>query len=221
MVQMVRQLITGPSAYMQRKTGEPSIKWELLTLFIIGALSVPGIYLITQEVLAETESDEMRFVVAGWIIRPILIIFGLWIAYSIVLHFLSRHYNGRGPIRDLFKGIAWALVPLGLANLVQTAALYFAFTDVTVTQELEGIGPSEQMDSLMQTLVNDPFVMASTLVIIGALLWSGYLMSFVVEHAKNVSREDARKIVAVPITVHVLLVIWALIQGTFNFAMLL
>lgn len=218
---MVRQLLTRPSAFMERKTKEPGIRREIGLLLLLGALSLPGLVFIARTVLDATESEEMQFVLAGWALRPMVIVLVLCVTYTVLFHVLSRHYNARGPIRDVFKGEAWAMVPLGIGNLVQTATLYLAFDNVVLDDVLEGMGPPEQVDSLMLALLEEPVMLVSGVVVIATVLWSGYLMTFAVEHAKEIPRENATRVVAVPIAAHVLLAVWALIQGTASFALLL
>ena len=218
---MVRQLITNPDVFIERQVTKTKIRVELLVVLLAGALGMPGMYYVGQLILDVSSSEAMQFAVAGRIIRPLLIVFLLWIVYAVVLHFIARHFRGRGAPRRLFKGVAWAMIPLGIANVIQSIALFYVFRDVPVADELVGYTQGEQIQSLLDSGMYEPIFLFSMLVVVVSVLWSGYLMSFVVEHAKNISREKARKAVAIPIALHVLLVIWALVQGTHNFATLL
>lgn len=218
---MVRELVTDPDGFMRRKVGQANIRVEILLVMLVGILSVPGVLYISLQVLDVREAAEMRFVVVGRLLRPILIIFILWIVYSLAFHLISAHYRGRGAPSRVLKGVAWAFLPIGLGNLVQSLALFLMYRNANVPDLLEGYDSAAQMQSLFDTGMSDPVLILATLIFAGTLLWSGYLMTFAVQHAKNISHEQAIRVVAVPLGVHLLVIIWALIQGTTNFGLVL
>lgn len=218
---MVRQLITDPNVFMERQVAKTKIRVEIIIVLLAGGLGIPGMYYVGQLILDASSSEAMQFAVAGRIIRPVMIVFLLWIGYAVALHFIAGHFRGRGAPRRLFKGIAWALIPLGIANIVQSIALYFVFRDVTVADELVGYTQAEQIQALLDSGFYEPIFVVSTVVVLAAILWSAYLMTFVVQHAKNIPREDAIKAVAIPVGIQVLFILWAFIQGSHNFATLL
>lgn len=218
---MIRDLVTNPDEFMRKKVGQANIRVEILLVLFIGLLKIPGLLYISLEVLEVREAAEMRFVVAGRLLRPILILAILWIAYSVAFHFLSAHYRGRGAPSRVLKGVAWAFVPVSLGNLVQSGAFFLVYRDADVPGLLEGYDSSAQMQSLLDSAMSDPIMVVATLIFAGTVLWSGYLMTFAVQHAKSVSHEEATRVVAVPLGLHLLVILWALVQGTTNFGVLL
>ncbi len=216
-----RELVTDFEAFIENKIRQRGVKYEVILVLILGALSSPGLYYLGEEVLDLTDSDEMVFVVTGIIVRPVLILLLLWVVYSMLFYFVGNHLGGHGSIRGIFKGTAWAMIPLGLANLAQSAAFWWTYQDFDIEGNLDGFGPAEQMDSVLYAGITEPAILASLAILILTLVWSGWLMIYTVEQAKNLPRETAMKLVAVPIAAHILLIIWAVIQGSYNFATLI
>lgn len=221
---MVRQLIGDPGAFMERKVGEAHIRVEILIVLLVGALSSPGILYVMLLALEQSETAQMRFAATGQVIRPLVYILVLWAVYSLACHFIASHYRGRGAPRRLFKGIAWAFLPIGLGNLVKSAALYLVYRDESpeeITEMMSGFMTSEQVDSLFASGMSDPIMIAALVIFAGTVLWSGYLMTFAVAEAKNIDRDKAIRVVAIPILLHLVLVVMAIVQESPNFAVFL
>lgn len=218
---MVLQFVTDPDGFIERKVGQAHIRLELLIVLLVGAMSIPGILYVSLEVLETTNAAEMRIAAAGRVIRPLIVMLVLWAAYAILMHFLSAHYGGRNPPSQVLKGAAWALIPVGIGNLAQSAALFLVFRNADVESRMDGIDPSEQLSSVIDSSMSEPIMLGATVVFAATLLVSGYLLISVVEHAKGLQRDDARKVVAVPVALHLLVVVWAVIQEGVNFGLVL
>jgi len=215
---MVRQLVSDPRAFMDRKANEPNMRWEIVLVLLVGAMATPGVYYVGQRALEVSNDATMRFAVAGRIARPVIYAIVIWVAYTIALHFISRHYRGRGPIRRLFKGVAWSLVPFGIGNLVLSAGLFLAFQNVNVEEGLQaGATASDQLASLFNSQIQEPILAAATVFLVLTILASGYLMTFAVQQSKDLTRDQALRVVAIPVVLHVLYVLWTLVQGTASF----
>lgn len=218
---MVRELVTNPDAFFSRKVTQASLRVEILLVMLVGALNAVGLLYVALEVLDVRDGADMQFVVIGRLLRPIILILLAWIGYTLVFHFAASHYRGRGPPSQVLKGVAWAILPLGIGNLAQSAAFVLVLRDESVSDLLEGFDSSAEMQALLESVMSDPIMLVATLLFAGTLLWSGYLMVYVVQHAKSISHEDATRVVGVLVAIHLLAVLWAIVQGAPNAGLLL
>jgi len=218
---MVRQLITAPNRFFDRKVGQAHLRFELVVVILVGALSLPGIIYLGLEILEASRTAEMRFTVTGRVVRPVFIMLVLWVVYTLFFHFFSLLYRGRGSPSRVLKGVAWAFLPIGLGNLVKSVGLFLALRDENFDDLLDGLSTAEQAQSVFDAAMTDPLMIGAMVIMAATILWSGYLMVFVVEHAKGVSHEEARRVVAVPVVLHVLAIVWAIVRSSTNFATVL
>lgn len=216
---MALDLVTDPRGFFERKVGEPHIRTEIVLVLLIGALQLPGTLYVISQVLDEEASAEMRIAAAGWVIRPLLIMLLLWVGYSVIIHLISGHFGGRNPPGQIFKGAAWAFLPIGLGNLAQAAALFLIFRNADVGERLDGLTPAHRLEAVFESSMNEPLMMVAVLVFGLSILVSAYLLIWVVISAKELTREDALKVVAVPTIVHLAFVVWALVQGSINYGL--
>lgn len=208
------QLVTDPDSFMERKMRGRRLRWEAVLLLVVGGLGAPGAALVAQSLLEEAgEGGELlRFQLIGFIIEPILGIFLVWLVYAVVGNVIaSRVFRGRGPIKRLLKSSAWALVPIGVGNIARTVAIYFAFRGESLPDDPEGNTLVEQFQSILEVGLNKPEVFAATVILIITVLYSGYLLSFAIEHSKDVPAENAKKTAAVPAGVFALYLVWGLV----------
>ena len=218
---MVQQLVTDPDEFFNREVGKAHLRLEIVVVILVGALSVPGIIYLGLEILEASTTAEMRFTVTGRVIRPVLIMLILWVVYTLLFHFLSSLYRGRGAPSRVLKGLAWAFIPIGIGNLVKSAGLFLALRDENFDDLLDGFTTAEQTQAVFDAAMTEPVMIGAMVVMAATVLWSGYLMVYVVEHAKGVSHEEAQRVVAVPVLLHLLLIGWAIVQSSTNFATIL
>lgn len=208
------RLVTDPDSFMDRKIRGRRLRWEIVLLLVVGALGTPGAVLVAQSLLEEVENggEFLRFQLIGFAIEPVVGIFLVWLGYAVVGHLVaSRVFNGRGPIRRLLKGSAWALLPVGIGNVARTVAIYFAFRGESMPDNPEGTTLVEQYQSVLEVGLNKPEVVAATVVLVLAVLASGYLLSFAIKHSKDISEDDARKAAAIPAGGFALYLLWGLV----------
>jgi hypothetical protein len=218
---MVRRLLTDPESFLERKVNEAGIRFEILLVLLVGGLSAPGVWYVTRGVTAVEESDQMQIVATGAVLRPFVVVVVLWFAYALFVHFAASRYRGRGPPGPVLKATAWAMVPLGLGNAVQSVAFLLAFRSADVASRIEGYDEAEKMQAVFDSSMSDPIVLAGVAVFAATVVWTGYLLTFVVRFAKTVDVTHARRIAAVPAACHLVVVAVAVAQGTTNFGLVL
>lgn len=214
---MALQLLTNPAVFMDRKVGQPTLRWEILTVLLIGALGSVGFLYVGQLLLSTYEASEtLRFPVIGVVLTPIVGSLVLWIGYAVGIHVLAnRVYGSRNPLRRIVKATPWAMLPIGLANFVRSAVLYVVIQDVdieAVIEEGNTFGLLDPITLVMQAAMTDPLYLLAPLTMLLAILMTGYLLVYAVESAKDLPREEAMRVVAVLVGIHVVYVLWSVLQ---------
>lgn len=210
---MVVELVRNPAAFMDRKVGEPTLRREILTLLVVGAVGSVGLAYVGRQMLSAYEAAEIiRFPLIGLVLRPLAGVFLLWLGYSLGIHLLAnRVYNARGPISRVLKPTAWALLPMGFANLVRSAVLYLVVQDVdiaTVIEEGELFGLFDPITLVMDAITTQPLYLLAPLASILSILVSGYLLVYAVQSAKDLSRPEGPRLVAALVGIHLAYVLW-------------
>ena len=126
----MRQLVSSPDGFMERKAGQPNIRQEILTVLIVGALGSLGAVYIGQRALAVTENESAQLTAIGMAAEPIVGAVLLWVGYTLGLHVIARRYGEHGVIRRLLKTTAWALIPVGVGNLLRSGALFLTYRGI-------------------------------------------------------------------------------------------
>lgn len=214
---MVLQLVRNPSMFMDRKVGQPTLRWEILTVLVIGALGAVGLAYVGRLVLSDYNASEiLRFPVMGLVLTPVLGGLVLWLGYSLGIHLLAnRVYNARSPLQRALKATPWAMLPLGLANLVRSAVLYVVVQDIdieAVIAEGDTFGLLDPLTLVMEAVMTEPLYLIAPVVMLLATLLTGYLLVYAVQSAKDLTRDEATRVVAVLVGVHVVYVLWELAQ---------
>lgn len=217
----VTKLVTDPEQFFEGQINSPTIRWEVAIVALVGAFSLPGVYYVTTVAAPVIDSAEFSFVRAGRLLRPVVIPFLLWVGYALLFHLIANQLRGRGPPGRLLKGTAWALLPLGLGNLLRSAAMIFVYARLDAESVMSGRDAREQVASLLDAGLGEPAILVAVVLFAGLVLWSGYLMTHVVQVAKDLDRRQAFTLVAPPVAIHVILVLLALVQGSVNLSLLI
>lgn len=209
---MVRKLVVQPDGFMERKVGQPNMRREIITVLVIGILGAIGFAYVAQLIADQVGSDTSVFSVIGIAATPIIGAILIWMWYSIALHLIAGQFNTRGPIRRFFKLTAWAMIPIGIGNLIKSAAVYFAYQGVDPASIVEGSN-AEPMDAVLTAVTGEVVYLLAVVISIGMILWTGYLLTFAVQNARDLPRDSSLKVVAIPVAAHVLFVVWTLAQS--------
>jgi hypothetical protein len=209
---MVLQLLRNPESFMDRKVGQPSLRLEIVVVLIVGALGALGQAYIGLETLSIAESETLRFPVIGITLEPIIGALILWIGYAVGLHLVSNKvFRARGSPRRLLKLTAWALMPLGVGNLLRSAVMYVAFSDLDYEQTIAdatGSGRGAPLNAVMAEGTSDPLILLAPLVVVLSAVASGYLLVYAVQTVKDLDRDEAVKTAGVIVGLHALYVLW-------------
>lgn len=210
---MVRRLFTESEGFFDQKKREPSMRRELLLLFLIGALGAAGVgyvgYMFLDAVAGERDLMRVQFVA-----RALTVLVGpfvLWVYYTLVTQGVAYTMNSRGPLSRLFKITAWSLVPMAIANLVYSVAMFLAYRDVDVPENPPGTRVEDQVDFLFGLANDDPLLILAWIVTALAAVYSGYLLSIGLQRLRDLSESQARRAVSLPVVGHVAWVLYTLL----------
>jgi len=207
------QLVRSPGEFMEQKAGQPKIRTEVLTVLLVGFLGSLGAIYVTQEALAFTDSDTAQITAIGLALEPIFGAVVLWIGYTLGLHALARYFDGRGVLRRLLKTTAWALIPLGVGNLLRSGAVYVLYQGIDIAAVVEEGSDGGAVEAVAQAGAGEPLYLVGQILLLLGVLGSGYLMVYAVQTAKDLDRKPAIRAVAVPLSVHVLYLLWTTVQA--------
>jgi hypothetical protein len=207
---MVRGLFQDPHAFFDRKTSARGIRWEFVLLLVVGALGAAGwgwLSLTFLDALAG-DRDQFRILMLGKSLQVLLVPLALWVYYSVTLHLVASLYQTRGSFGPMLKMVAWALVPVAVTGVARSVALYLAFSDETLPSDPEGLSPEAVFASLWETAAGDLPLVAFYVVSILVVLAVGHLLRIGIQHVRDVSADRAVRIVAFPVALHVLYLVW-------------
>lgn len=208
---MAPPILGLPNAMIRRRTDRRGLRLEAILVVVAGLLGAAGVAYVGSQALGAAAGDnsQLRFTFIGQALGPLLAIALVWIGYTVVSHFLSSQFRGRGPISRLFRTSAWAVVPIGIWYLLRSIVTLYLFLGIDFPANPEGISADERFQSIMD-LGYDGSVLYTAVVFAGVLfvVWSWYLLADAVSNAKGVPPNDARKVAAVPAGIYGLYVLW-------------
>lgn len=213
---MVQNVLDLPASMIRRRVDRRGYQLEAIVVSILGILGGIGMAYIAYRVLPGMEQgmEEARFVLIGEIVTPLITLFLLWVGYTVLSHFLSTLYNGRGPLSRLFRTTAWSLLPIALWFIIRALVVVGIFYGVDIPDDPPGFGGEERVTNVLygnelgHEGLSSPIYTATILVGTVFVVWSWYLLSIAVERSKSVATENARKIAAVPAGAFALYVLW-------------
>jgi hypothetical protein len=198
---------------MERKAGKPKIRQEILTVLIVGVLGSLGAIYIGQRALAVTESESAQLTAIGMAVEPIVGAVLLWVGYTLGMHIIARRYGGHGVIRRLLKTTAWALIPVGVGNLLRSGTFFLTYRGID-PQAVSIEGPnSDVVQAFADAGVGEPLYLVGQVLLLFGVLWSGYLMTHAVQWSKDLDWEGALRTAAVPVAIHALYVLWVTVES--------
>lgn len=213
---MVTKLVTDPHAFFGPKARRRGLWLEVVVVALSGALGSLGLVYVVQLFLSMADAAVYSTIQAvGFVATPVIGIFAYWLGAALLCHIIAGRFRSRGPMGRLLKLSAWALLPIGLGNLARSAALYFAYADVSPDGVAIGTGSfQEQMAAFTAQQAGDPALLLSSIVLVLTVAWSGYLLSVAVEAAKQgLSETEARKTAAVPTVIFVVVLLATHVGG--------
>lgn len=139
------------------------------------------------------------FAVLGALVGPLV----TWFLYAVAFHLLTLPFDGEGEFRETFVATGWGLVPRVLAALVGVALTAAVVALVPGPQASDARAIAE----FSNRLATHPLGLLDAAVGLAALLWSGYVWVYALEHVRGVDRTGATVAVVLPVLIEAALVL--------------
>jgi hypothetical protein len=204
---MYRALLFDPERFYDEYIGDRGIRNELLVVLFVGLVGFVGHYYARSQIISIANEaglalgNETTFNLWGIAAEPLVGAFLIWVGFSGILFGLSWLYSTVGTVYQVLKNVAWALVPLVVCNLLNSAAVgYSAFTlqETDITSEEVPRAPDQKTALLWDIVTGEIYVVVT--VFVGALmtLWVGYIALHAMEEVRKLERRDAYLVVGAP-----------------------
>ncbi|WP_123537683.1 YIP1 family protein [Halosimplex salinum] len=207
---MIRRIATLPDGIIRRRTPKRGLTLETIVVLLCGLVGGAGFGYVMIEALNAVDTDNSMFQVqlVGRVLRPVMLTVVAWVLYSVGAHVIASSSGGRGPISRLMRGAAWAMIPLGIWNLLRSLVVAYLFFDVDIPTNPEGLSATEQAASVFTGTaaggedvyagLTDPLYAVVMLLGILFVVWSAHLLSIAVAESKSLEIDTARRAAAVP-----------------------
>lgn len=204
----ISALLTDPDGFFDRQGSDPSLKGPLVVILAVVAVDAVAAVLQSRFMsrlfegagaaggfLAAIQAFTYIFVVAG----P----FVVWLLYAGLFHAISVVFDGDGAFSTTAAFVGWGFVPSVLGSVAAAAINYYRFNvrGIDVPAEFT----QESMRRFNQALQTGPLVALSAALGIVFTLWSAFLWTFALKHARDLTVRQAALTVAVPVLVAVLI----------------
>lgn len=105
---------------------------------------------------------------------------GIWVTYTVVVYLATAVVGGSGTISRAAANVGWGLLPLFVVNACYSVFVWTLY----LSGLLPTISPTTMQAPIWLRLLN----MATTVL---GFLWIGYVLTYAIEDARNVSRKHA------------------------------
>lgn len=201
---MIRRLLSLPKPLIHRRLNSPSVRLEIVVLFVCGLLGSAGLLYFMYDVMNTVPADQgftyLPYSLIGIAASPLMLLLLAWVWYSLSSHFLANMANGRGPMIRLLRTSAWSLIPVAIWLLIRSIVItaLFYFEDLPEQPDEALVTPDALANYYLELGLEDPVyvaIMASSVLFVA---WSWHLLSISIAEAKYVSLDTAKRIAAVP-----------------------
>lgn len=213
---MIRSSIGVAEEFMNRRDGKRGLRWEFAIVTLIGALGAVGHAYVSWRVSSAADTGSLSFSLLGYLLEPLFGVFVLWFGYSIALHYLANSiYDSRNSIFRILKLVPWAIIPIGVGNLLRSGVLFLTFREVdyqAVLADQDSTVLTQGIEPVLEAGMSDPVYLLAPGFVGSTVVVSGYLLISAVETAKAISRQDALKTVGVVIGIHLVYIVYNAVQ---------
>jgi len=220
---LYRTLLTDPERFYEEYIGTRGLRSEFALVLVAGLIGLVGNYFMLQELIAQFEAfdavtinDQVRFQLQQQVIQPLIGAFVLWIWYGFGMYAVGWLYTTIGTTYLAMKRAAWALFPILIANVIHSAAIYYASTTMEITDSDITIQTSlsDEVTSFVWSQAGgDMIVVAATAVGIIFALWAGYIGAYAIAEVRDLTTDEAYRVAAVPTVGYVLFIAYSVVTA--------
>ena len=197
-------LLTDPEAFFGRQGTDPSLKGPLVVVTLIAAVNAVASVLQFRFMARLFENSGMGsgFATAIQAFSFVFVIAGpfvVWLLYAGVFQGTSVLFDGDGDFSTTLAFVGWGFVPSVMGSVASVAINFYRFNvrGIDVPSEMT----VEAYQQFSQSLQTGPLVALSAALGIVFTLWSAFLWTFGLRHARSLSVRQAALTVALPVLV--------------------
>jgi len=197
-------LLTDPEAFFGRQGTDPSLKGPLVVVTLIAAVNAVASVLQFRFMARLFENSGMGsgFATAIQAFSFVFVIAGpfvVWLLYAGVFQGISVLFDGDGDFSTTLAFVGWGFVPSVMGSVASMVINYYRFNvrGIDVPSEMS----VEAYQQFSQSLQTGPLVALSAALGIVFTLWSAFLWTFGLRHARSLSVRQAALTVALPVLV--------------------
>ena len=197
-------LLTDPEAFFGRQGTDPSLKGPLVVVTLIAAVNAVASVLQFRFMARLFENSGMGsgFATAIQAFSFVFVIAGpfvVWLLYAGVFQGISVLFDGDGDFSTTLAFVGWGFVPSVIGSVASVAINFYRFNvrGIDVPTEMS----MEAYQQFSQALQTGPLAALSAALGIVFTLWSAFLWTFGLRHARSLSVRQAALTVALPVLV--------------------
>jgi hypothetical protein len=197
----VLSLLTDPDAFFGRRENDPSLKGPLVVVTLVAAVNaVASVFQFRfMSQIFENGGMGSGFVTAIQAFSFVFIIAGpfvVWLLYAGVFQGISIVFDGDGEFSTTLALVGWGFVPTVPSSVANVAINFYRFNvrGIDVPTEMS----VEAYQQFSQALQTGPLAALSAALGIVFTLWSAFLWTFGLKHARSLSVRQAALTVTLP-----------------------
>lgn len=208
-------VLTDPDSFFEQQATDPSwlipIVLVLLTSLLAAISASPGAEL-TGEITSmgienqtnETNQSVQNILATGTKVLTVGLTFlqtlAGWLLYAVVFYAIAHlGFDGSGSFTDTLALTGWGYVPAVINQAIGVAAAYTVFGGVSLPES------AQAAQETLTELQSDPILLASGIIGLALLAWSGVIWTYAMAKLHDLSRRDAAITVGIPVVLLMLL----------------
>jgi len=199
-MQQLTDVFVDPDSFFASKTTEGRFRDALLVVVVAGLANALSGLATASQLLEAAGEGAGRFLIVGQLFGAILGVVGIfvmWIVFAGLFHLISRFFDGSGEFRDVVTLTGYGFVPWIFFGLISGVINFYAYQGVVFPSD------PQQIPTFMQQLQSRPIFLVSGVLSIVFSLWRGFLWTFAVKHARDLSLKHAAITVGIPVGVSI------------------
>jgi len=204
----MERVLFNPDWFFGEKSEEKvSLRMPFLIVLINGIFAAASSILVMNKVMASLPPDIAPFMAAGAAIGAVgglIGVFLYWLILAGVFYLISCLFDSEGSFKRTFEFVGYGFLPMIFSSFVALLVWYSILPSIEFSLQ----DPQLMQQSMMQMMVDNPFLLMSQIIGILCTLWSGYIWIFAVKNARKMATKNASIVVGVPVGLYVLYTIY-------------
>lgn len=210
----VTDAVTNPDSFFEQRLSGLSMVQAAGIVVLVAALNIVSSSLLLQHAMSglpvEAQQQIGTIMYASTVVGALVGTAVIWLVVAAVFHFLSTLvYDGEGSYRDTLVVTGWGYIPQLFTAVLSIAIIYYVlFVQGIAPPELSAV---EEFQQYTQSLNQIPAIQLTSVLSIAGVLWSGFIWISGVSRVQDIDEGDAFIVVAVPVAINVVWILFNLL----------